>query len=345
MTTHDLIPEEKCAAVTEGLRAAFGVTTCEDICLLTKSAGSALVFRIVVGGSPYLLRIITRASPQNDPSRQFTFMKASGEAGIAPRVWYSSVDDAICVTDFVQAVRWTPAEALIRVPRVLRPLHALTPYPKALNYVTVDASIRKFQAANLLPKDEIDEIFGRYDQLSAGYPRLDLDMVSCHNDVKPENLLFDGNRVWLVGWKAAFTNDRYFDLAVVADFVITNDTEEGIFLQEYFGQPADEYQRARFYLMRQVIHMMSAAFYLLFDAGGRPVNQSAALPSFREFHERIWAGELSLADNDVRVVCARLHWELLLHNTRQARFDEALSIVSDRDTDAPRLLQLSSLAR
>ncbi len=342
--THDMIPQEKSAAVTQGLREAFGVETCEDIHLLTKGAGPALVFRIVVGGSPYLLRIIIRASPQNDPSRQFTFMKAAGDVGVAPRVRYFSIDDAICITDFVQGVPFPANEALIRIPRVLRTLHALTPYPKALNYVTVDASIRKFQAANLLPKDEIDEIFARYAELSAVYPRLDSDMVSCHNDAKPENLLFDGNRTWLVGWKAAFTNDRYFDLAVVADFVITNDAEENVFLQEYFGQPADEYQRARFYLMRQIIHMLSAAFYLLFGAGGKPVNRSEKLPSFRDFHEHLWAGELSLADNDVRVVCARLHWELLLHNTRQARFDEALRIVSDRDTDVPRLL-LSSPAQ
>jgi hypothetical protein len=34
------------------------------------------------------------------------------------------------------------------------------------------------------------------------YPRHDLDMVSSHHDLKPENLLFDGNHAWLVDWKA-----------------------------------------------------------------------------------------------------------------------------------------------
>jgi thiamine kinase-like enzyme len=37
-------------------------------------------------------------------------------------------------------------------------------------------------------------------------------MVSCHSDPKPENILFDGQRVWLVDWHAAIVNDRYFDL-------------------------------------------------------------------------------------------------------------------------------------
>jgi hypothetical protein len=60
--------------------------------------------------------------------------------------------------------------------------------------------------------------------------------------LKPENILFDGSRVWLVDWEAAFLNDRYFDLAMVANFVVTNDAEENAFLQTYFGEPLLEYK-------------------------------------------------------------------------------------------------------
>jgi hypothetical protein len=47
--------------VNRGLREAFGVTELEDISRITLGQTSSLVFRIVVGGSPYLLKIITRA--------------------------------------------------------------------------------------------------------------------------------------------------------------------------------------------------------------------------------------------------------------------------------------------
>ena len=88
-------------------------------------------------------------------------------------------------------------------------------------------------------------------------------MVSSHNDLfKPDNILFDGSRVWLVDWEAAFLNDRYADLAVVANLVATNETEERIYLQEYFGQPADAYQLARLFLMKQITHMFYAMAFL-----------------------------------------------------------------------------------
>jgi aminoglycoside phosphotransferase (APT) family kinase protein len=79
----------------------------------------------------------------------------------------------------------------------------------------VDGFIWRFQAANILPEDECAELLARYAQLAAVYPRHDPDMASSHNDLfKPDNILFDGHRVWLADWEAAFLNDRSADLAV-----------------------------------------------------------------------------------------------------------------------------------
>jgi hypothetical protein len=217
----------------------------------------------------------------------------------------------------------------------------LPPFPKVFNYVTAhNGFIWRFRKAGLLPMGEIEEIFTRYEQVCAAYPRLDSDMVSCHSDLKPENILFDGHRVWLVGWQAAFVNDRYFDLAIVANFLVNNDSDERTYLQEYFGQPPDEYQLARFFLMRQVMHMLSATVFLLLGSGGKPVDQSEKAPEFQIFHQRIWAGEVNLADNDMKIVYGRVHWEQLFKNVRQARFDEALRIVTDRHRRQEGMLRL-----
>lgn len=336
-----MIPQEKSAAVLRGLRAAFDTTVIEDIRRITKGLSSDLVFRIVVQGAPFLLRIMTRMDERNDPARIFTCMKAAAEAGLAPRVLYSNTEDGIAIIDSIEAVHFPPAQALVLLPRALRKLHALPPFPKAFNYVTAhNFFIWKFRAAGLLPHEEIEEVFRRYEQICATYPRLDADVVSCHMDLKPENILFDGHRVWLVDWVAASLNDRYFDLAVGANFVVTSGADERTYLEEYFGQPPDDYQRARFILMRQVLHMFAAALFLLLASAVKPIRQSERPPSFRDFHQRIWAGEIDLADNDLKIVYGMVHWEQLLHNVRQPCFDEALRIVSERNAiqESARLL-------
>ena len=217
------------------------------------------------------------------------------------------------------------------MPRALRILHALPPFAKPLTYFdAMDGFIRRFQAANILPKSETEEHFIRYARLAAVYPRQDSEMVSSHNDLKPENILFDGHQVWLVDWEAAFLNDRYTDLAVIANFVVTNDSDEITYLRHYFGHPPDEYQLARFFLMRQRMHMSYSAVFLFLGSSGEPVNLSEKPPEFQDFHRRIWAGEVNLADNHMKILYGRVHWNQLLQNMRQTRFDEALEIVSDR---------------
>jgi aminoglycoside phosphotransferase (APT) family kinase protein len=337
-----MIPEEKAEAVGRGLREAFSVTSFEDICPMTKGLSSALVFRIVVQGSPYLLRIITRTDAINDPTRQFACMSAAAEAGIAPRVRYTSIPDRISLTDFVEAVPFPLTEALVRMPATLRNLHTVAPFSKVMNYETLGGFIRRFHDSHILPAAETAEVFARYAALADIYPRCESDMVSSHSDLKPENILFDGHRVWLVDWEAAFLNDRYFDLAVVANFAVTSDAEERVYLQEYFGHTPDEYQMSRFFLMRQVMHMFYAAVFLVLASGGTPVNGSEPLPGFREFHRRLWDGEISLAGNDMRVIYGRVHWEQLSQNVQLARFREALRVVSERhasSSDTPRLLK------
>ena len=335
-----MIPQEKSAAVTRGLREAFGVTEFEGIRMMTKGHTSSLVFRIVVRGSPFLLKIITRT---DDPTRHYTCMKAAAEAGLAPHVWYTSVEDRISITDFVEAAPFSVADALVRIPAALRTLHALPPFPRVPNRINtscmflinkgaaVDAFIQRFQAANILPKGESEELFARYAQVAAVYPHHDPDMVPSHNDLfKPDNILFDEHRVWLVDWEAAFLNDRYADLAVVANLVVATDAEERSYLQEYFGGPPDQYQLARFFLAQQVAHMFYAMVFLLLGSKGKPINWSETVPEFRDFHRRIWAGEVNLADNQAKIVYGRVHWGQLLQNVRQARFNEALRIVADR---------------
>ena len=335
-----MIPLQKSAAVTRGLREAFGVTEFEEISELAEGLGSNPVFRIVVRGSAYLLRINMRAG---DVASHYTCMRAAAEAGLAPHVRYTNIEDRISITDFVEAVPFPVTEALVRMPKVLRTLHRLPPFPTRAHHlntsctfllnkeIALEGLIRRFHAANILSKAQNDELFARYAQIAAAYRYNDSEMVSSHNDLfKPDNILFDGGRAWLVDWEAAFLNDRYADLAVVANLVTGNDAEEVIYLQGYFGRPPDDYQLARFFLMRQLAHMFYAMAFLMLGSSGEPVDWSEILPDFTDFNRRFWSGEIELKTNKTKIAFGRVHWERLLENMRQARFDEALRIVSDR---------------
>jgi thiamine kinase-like enzyme len=285
------------------------------------------------------LKIVMRT---DDPTCHYTCMKAAAEAGLAPRVCYTNIEDKISITDFVEAVPFPVADALVRMPATLRSLHALAPFPGRADHLNtscmflinkgaaLDAFVQKFQTANILPKGYSEELFAWHAQVAAVYPP-DSDMVSSHNDLfKPDNVLFDGHKVWLVDWEAAFRNDRYADLAVVANLIVASDAEESIYLEEYFGQPPDAYQLARFFLMRQITHMFYAMAYLWQGSAAKPIDWNETVPEFQALNRRIWAGDVDLKDIDTKIAFGRVHWEQLVRNTHTARFQDALRIVAAR---------------
>ena len=123
-----MIPTDRSDAVIRGLHATFEVAEFEEISRITKGHTPSLVFRIVVRGLPYLLKIITRAE---DQTRHYTVMQAAAEGGVAPRVLYASIPDHVSITDFVGTIPLSMSDALVRLPGLLRTLHALPGFARA----------------------------------------------------------------------------------------------------------------------------------------------------------------------------------------------------------------------
>lgn len=326
-----MIPEEHRPAVTRGLRSAFGTDEYEEIRTPSGGLSPSLVYRIIVRGQPYLLRIISQRA-WGDPSREFAAMQAGSDAGIAPRILYSSFEDRLLLTDFIE-VRPYPEDMAMRMARVLRTLHALPPFPGPARgdyFTTMDGFVRRFQAANVLPSDIADDLFPGYAEVFAIYPRTASDLVSSHNDVKPQNTLFDGESVWLIDWEAAFLNDRYVDLAIVANFFVSDEATEQAYLATYFGEPAGEYRTARFFLMRQLLHMFyPALMVVLLSATGAPVPRlDLDAPDFREYHRRLISGEIPLTTPEQRMEYARVHLARFRDHVRSARFEQAVALIA-----------------
>jgi hypothetical protein len=270
-----------------------------------------------------------RTDAFSDATREFECMKLASDAGIAPRILYTNVPERILITDFVEAKPYSGNLAPLMA-STLRKLHTLPHFPKAVSYfATIDGFIRRFQPAKILPETATEEIFRRYAELEKIYPRNEAERVACHNDLKPQNTLFDGDRIWLVDWEAAFLNDRYTDLAVAANFIIKDAAQEDGYLGEYFGEPAGEYRSARFYLKRQIVHVIYAScFMLLAASAGASIEPDLNAPDFRDFHQRIISGEVDLFDANAKAEYAKVHLNQVLRNMRTQKFDDALACVA-----------------
>ncbi len=323
--------------MTRALHEAFGADTFDDIQPLTGGLSTALVFRIVVQGTPYLLRIIMPGA-LGDPTREFACMQAAAEAGVAPCIRHANATDKILITDFIEAKPF-PDDMSARIAPVLRRLHALPRFPEPMvvksYFDAVDGFVRRFEAAKILPEGRTAELLEGYAKLAKVYPRNGADLVASHNDLKPQNTLFDGERVWLVDWEAAFLNDRYLDLAVAANFFVKDESSVENYLQAYFGEPAGDYRSARFYLMRQICHVAYATLFLLISsAKGLAVDPEMEVQEFRDFHRRVVSGEVDLAAADAKLQYGMVHLNRALENMLTPRFEQAMALVAGCHTSA-----------
>jgi len=326
-----MIPEHKQAAVKKALYDAFGVASFSGIQQLMKGLSSALIYKIIVQEKPYLLRIITRTDAMADPTHYYKCMEIAASAALAPRVHYAGIEDRISITDFIIAKPFSLEAARVKMASTLQQLHALPKFAYRNNYFdAMEKIMLRLRSSDIMPPETTRQPYDMYERVAKVYPRNDpTNLVSCHNDLKPENIIYDGYKAWPVDWEAAFLNDRYLDLAVVANFVVRNDDEEADYLARYFGEPAGEYRHARFFLMRQLLHTYYFVFHALVGSGGKPVDpQTIQKDGFRSFLDRVWDGEIDLADDDAKLSYAWVHMEQALHMAETKRFEDSLRVVS-----------------
>jgi aminoglycoside phosphotransferase (APT) family kinase protein len=271
----DPIDPTRREVVAAALRATFGASAVQSLEPIAGGLSAALVYRLVVGDRPYLLRIVRQINPFNDPARHFACLKTAAEAGLAPAVHHADPARALLITDFITARPFAlfqrpRAEMLADLAGAVRRLQATPPFPPFMSYLDgVDRMIADVKTTRLLPA-AADEVLERYAAIPAAYPRDRADMVSSHNDMNPTNTMWDGQRLWIVDWEAAFLNDRYVDPAYICNNFVIQGHEEEAFLTACFGARPTEYQRARVFLMRQVCHMFFAAALLRMAAAARP---------------------------------------------------------------------------
>lgn len=187
--------------------------------------------------------------------------------------------------------------------------------------------MQKFQTAKFFTNQLAEEIVQNYTRIKNVYPCHTADLVSSHNDLKPENIIFDGERAWLVDWEAAFLNDRYLDLAVVANFVVSNDEEEFQYLHHYFGKQPDQYIQARFFLMQQMLHVFYTSIFILYAAKSVPIRIDTIQTSFRNFHNNMWEGKIDLSNDENKLQYAIIHMNQFLSNMNTKRLEDSLHIL------------------
>jgi thiamine kinase-like enzyme len=323
------------AAVDRGLMAAFGTTELDSATPLSGGLSGAGLWRIRVGGIPYVLKIEAGQHAVIDPARSYVCMRTAAAAFLAPRVRYAEPADGVAIIEHVTPVqlRDYPAAGhalIVELAQSARLLHQTPAFPPLGDYLAgVSDMIDQLRSMDVLETAATDELFARFADLGAAYRTRDGDLVSSHNDLNPGNIVYDGARLWLVDWDAAFLADRYVDLATLASWFTGDAAGEAVLLTTYFGRAPEPEERARFEVMRLVNHVFTGVIFLTMAAreqpGSRLADRTLAGPSLADIHARLRTGQFAMLEWENRVTYGKARLAAALDGLQAPAFGAALA--------------------
>jgi aminoglycoside phosphotransferase (APT) family kinase protein len=332
MPTFGLIPEARRDAVRAALRATFGAHAVPDFQPIRGGVSGALICRFGVDERNYVLRVEPERVALHDRERGFAGMAAAAVAGAAPPVHYCDPATGVAIMDFVSGRPLSEhpggAKGLARaLGALISKVQATPPFPTFGSYPEVIghalAGLRKsrfFAPGQLDPHAEgLARIFAALSWDASS-------LVSCHNDPNPRNILFDGERVWLVDWELAFRNDPLVDLAILTTELLEAPELEEVLLQAAFGRPPNGRLRARLGVIRLLTRLYYGCVVLdsLADALRIPPDIGLAASSPAAFRAAVAEGRLASGSPEVAYAFGQMSLAAFIDGLAAPGFSELL---------------------
>jgi aminoglycoside phosphotransferase (APT) family kinase protein len=293
------LPEAHRETARSALAAAFGSAPIDAITPVAGGMTTASTFRFEVRGRRYLLRMEGEPSPLRNP-HQYLSMRIATEAGIAPAIHYIDEAARIVVIDFVEhqslkAYPGGPRALAQALGELFSRVQATPVFPYYVNYADIVARLfAHVRRTGLFAAGLLDVHVERLARLSEAYNAGTTKLVSSHNDPVPSNILFDGERLWLIDWESACRNDPLVDAAIVLDHFARSQELEEVLLKAWFGRAPDEALRARLEPIRALTRLYYAGVMLSASAAASWVRDDTDLsaPTPQQFRLAIDEGRL-----------------------------------------------------
>jgi hypothetical protein len=325
----EAIPQDWQEPARTALSEAFGRTPVTALERMRPGASGALIYRIEAGGRAYLLRLEATRDLFRDPQRGYVCMRTAAEADVAPPLLHADPSSGVAILAFVESRPLSefpggPLALARALGALVRRLQATPAFPAFAAYpVLLERMLMHLRASELFAPGLLDAHAESFERIRDAYPWASAAHVSSHNDPNPGNLLFDGERLWLIDWETAFRNDRMADLAIVAEWFATAPGLEDALLEGSCGHRPDRTLRACLHLMIPLTRLYYACILLGMSIGRHATETGLDAPTKEELRIAAQRGELVIGAPETLHVLGKRCLRDFLDAARAPALEEA----------------------
>ncbi|MEP6618908.1 MAG: phosphotransferase [bacterium] len=266
------------------------------------------VYRVEAGDRTCVLKVGDQGAPLDDWRRTLHIQQLAAAAGLAPDIIHADESRRAVVSAFVvdrsfPALYGNPATrdaAIALLGTTIRRLHQIAVPADAKprdgrQYLADTWSMVGTSASH---PAFVSEVVRR---ILAEPPIARAQLVLCHNDVNPSNLVYDGERLVLLDWETAGANDRFFDTASISVFLRLDDTACLQLLSAYEDAPVATIP-VQFAQNRRLAAALCGSILLRlahYAGYAGPTSETLeSTPSMSDFYQRMRAGTVSIASGE-----------------------------------------------
>jgi aminoglycoside phosphotransferase (APT) family kinase protein len=262
------------------------------------------VYAITTSRGEFILRVEGAGADLSSWRRQLLLLRRVAEHGIAPPIVHADEEARAFVQERASGLPLhlalaDPSQrgpAMAGVVMQVRALHALDPGGmESRDPIAFVRAIWEVQRLRPGFPGWAEGVGAALDTIEPVLAR-DRRTVVSHNDLNPGNILWDGERAWLIDWNAAGLTHPYYDLAALATFLsLDSDTAHGLLaLQEQ--TMLDDAARTTFAALRRVVELAAGCMFLSLmpDLTALAIPAHAEGPTPAECFAELRAGRLDL---------------------------------------------------
>jgi hypothetical protein len=200
-------------------------------------------------------------------------------------------------------------------------------FPFFVNYADIVARLfAHVRRTGLFAEGVLDSHVKRLEQLREAYDTGLAGLVSSHNDPVPSNILFDGERLWLIDWESAYRNDPLVDVAIVLDSLARSPELETVLLEAWLRRTPDEALWARLAVTRALTCLYYAGVVLSASAAASWMTGDTDLsaPTPAELQQAVRAGRLKPGAPQTKHVLGKMLLASFMFGVATPGFDAAV---------------------